>query len=187
MVILAVSFLQMIENKSLNIARNLTIPVNPITHKRYVDDTHDRFSSKEKSEEFLNILNDQEPRIKFEAEYENENKELNYLDIKIINTKERSYEFKIHRKDAITNVQIKTESCHDNKVKYGVFKGFLSRAKAICSPKYIKEEIEFITNVFVENGYDRSKLERIIKDAEKSKSNKINEQTNIHHYHGYQD
>ena len=34
MVILAESFLQMIENKSLHIARNRPVPVNPITHKR---------------------------------------------------------------------------------------------------------------------------------------------------------
>ena len=68
MVVLAESFLQMIEKKSINIAISLPIPVNPITHKRYVDDTHDRFKSKEMSEEFLKILNNQEPRIKFEAE-----------------------------------------------------------------------------------------------------------------------
>ena len=44
MVILAESFLQTLENTALNIARNLSPPVSPITHKRYVDDTHDRFN-----------------------------------------------------------------------------------------------------------------------------------------------
>ena len=146
--------------------------MNPITHKRYVDDTHDRFKSKEMSEEFLKILNNQEPRIKFEAEYENENKELNYLDIKIINNRNNNYEFKIHRKEAITNIQIKPESCHDNKIKDGVFKGYISRAKAICSPKYLKEEIEFIKNVFIENGYERKTLDRLVRNMERNKSNK---------------
>ena len=177
MVVLAESFLQMIEKKSINIAINLPIPVNPITHKRYVDDTHDRFNNKEKSEEFLKILNDQEPRIKFEAEYENENKELNYLDIKIINTNEGNYDFLIHRKDAITNIQIKPESCHDDKIKDGVFKGFISRAKSVCSTKYIKQEIEFITNVFVENGYERTKLDKLVRDMEKTKLNKRSKPT----------
>ena len=177
MVVLAESFLQTLEKKAINIATNLPIPVNPITHKRYVDDTHDRFTNKENSEEFLKILNEQEPRIKFEAEYENKNKELNYLDINIINTKQGNYDFKIHRKDAITNVQIKPESCHDNKVKYGIFKGFVSRAKAICSSKYITEEIRFITNVFVENGYDRARLEKLVKDADKAKNRNISKET----------
>ena len=95
MVVLAESFLQMIEKKAINIASNQIIPVNPITHKRYVDDTHDRFKNKDLSEEFLKILNNQEPRIQFEAEYEDANKALNYLNIKIINTKNHHYEFKI--------------------------------------------------------------------------------------------
>ena len=168
----------MIEKKAINIALNLPIPVNPITHKRYVDDTHDRFDTKEKSEEFLKILNNQDPHIQFEAEYESENKQVNYLDIKIINTREGNYDFKIHRKNAITNIQIKPNSCHDDKVKNGVFKGFIARAKSLCSTKYIKEEIEFITDVFVENGYEKVKLQKLIKDMEKPKVNKMSNATN---------
>ena len=169
MVILAESFLQMIENKALDIAKSRPLPVNPITHKRYVDDTHNRFKNQEMSEEFLKILNDQEPRIQFTAEYESPNKELNYLDIKIINNKNNKYEFKIHRKDAITNIQIKPNSCHDDKIKNSVFKGFILRAKSICSKKYLDEEIQFIKNIFVENGYDQAKLENIIKQTKNNK------------------
>ena len=88
----------MIEKKTINIALSQPIPVNPITHKRYVDDTHDRFETKEKSEEFLEILNNQDSRIKFEAEYESEHKELNYLDIKIINNEKGNYDFKFIEK-----------------------------------------------------------------------------------------
>ena len=172
MVVLAESFLQMIEKKAINIASNQIIPVNPITHKRYVDDTHDRFKNKELSEEFLKILNNQEPRIQFEAEYEDAKKSLNYLDIKIINTENQRYEFKIHRKDAITNIQIKPESSHDNKVKDGVFKGYISRARSICSPKYLNEEIKFIKDVFIENGYNIDQLDKIIDDTKTKKPNK---------------
>ena len=172
MVILAESFLQMIENKAMNIAISRPLPVNPITHKRYVDDTHDRFKTKEASDEFLKILNDQEPRIQFTAEYESSNKDLNYLDVKIINNKNNRYEFKIHRKDAITNIQIKPNSCHDDKIKNGVFKGFILRAKSICSNKYLNEEIRFIKNIFIENGYDEAKLDKIIKETENNKLRK---------------
>ena len=75
MVVLAESFLQMIENKALNIANGKPSPVHPITHKRYVDDCHDRFKNKETSEEFLKILNSQEPQIQFTAENENSSKD----------------------------------------------------------------------------------------------------------------
>ena len=70
-------------------------------------------------------------RVQFTVEYENKDKELNYLEIKTINNKQGNYDFKVYRKDAITNIQIKPESCHDDKVKRGVFKGFILRAKNI--------------------------------------------------------
>ena len=121
------------EKKSLiiGIANNLSPSVAPITHKRYVDDTHDRFKDLDESESFLKILNEQEPRTKFEAEYENDENELNYLDTTIINTKEGHYNFKLYRKDVIANIQIKPKSCHDERIKLGVFKGYISRAKSM--------------------------------------------------------
>ena len=57
-------------------------------------------------------------------EKENERKELAYLEIKTKNPGTGKYEFSVYRKAAITNVQIKPESCHDPKVLRGVFKGF---------------------------------------------------------------
>jgi len=169
MVILAESFLQMIENKAMNIANSRPSPVHPITHKRYVDDTHDRFKNKETSEEFLKILNDQEPRIQFTAEYASADKELSYLDMKITTNNNNKYEFKVHRKDAITNIQIKPHSCHDNKIKNGVFKGYILRAKSLCSEKYLNDEIKFIKDIFIENGYDETMLDKIIKETERKK------------------
>ena len=176
MVVLADSYLQMIENKSLQIARNKLVPVNPITHKRYVDDTHDRFLKKESSEEFLKILNDQDERIQFTAEYENEHKELNYLDITVINNKSNRYDFKVHRKAAITNIQIKPASCHDDRIKDGVFQGFIRRANSICSQKYLNEEIEFIKKIFTENGYNEEKLDKLVEKALKKKKRNNSEQ-----------
>ena len=174
MVVLAESFLQMIENKSLIIARN-----PPITHKRYVDDSHDRFLTKDSSEEFLTILNAQDERVQFTAEYEivtvetetEEGKsELNYLEVTTINNKRGKYDFKVFRKEAITNIQIKPESCHSDKIKEGVFKGFILRAKAICSKEYLNQEIDFIKQIFVENGYDEVKLDELIKETEVKKT-----------------
>ena len=50
-----------------------------------------------------------------------------------------------------------------------MFKGFISRAKSICSPKYLKQEIEFLINIFVENGYDKKSLEKIVENSYKPK------------------
>ena len=46
----------------------------------------------------------------------------------------------------------------DDQIKYGVFKGFLYRAKSICSTNYIDQEIKFLISVFEENGYSRKIL-----------------------------
>ena len=46
----------------------------------------------------------------------------------------------------------------------GVFKGFLSRALHICSESYLAQEIEFLINVFAENGHGIVVLEKVAKE-----------------------
>ena len=48
-------------------------------------------------------------------------------------------------------------------VSVSVFKGFLSRAYKICSERYIDEEIQFLIDVFTENGSERKTFEKITK------------------------
>ena len=126
--------------------------------------------TKNNSEEFLEILNDQDDRCQFTAEYETITQDksyLNYLEVTTINNKKGQYEFKVYRKDAITNIQIKPDSCHDIRIKEGVFKGYITRAKAICSKEHLEEEIRFIKQIFIENGYAEDKLNRLIRQVEK--------------------
>ena len=54
MVVLSKSYVQNLEHKA--IAEGLTLNLAPKTYRRYVDDTHARFKSKEQSREFQNIL-----------------------------------------------------------------------------------------------------------------------------------
>ena len=75
------------------------------------------------------------------------------------------YEFDIHRKNAITNVQVKPESSHDPGILRGVFKGFVHRAIKICSERYIDSELNFLKHVFVENGYKETDLCKIIEEV----------------------
>ena len=63
----------------------------------------------------------------------------------------------------MTNVQIKSNSSMAPNVSVSVFKGFLSRAYKICSERYIDQEIQFLIDVFTENGYERKTLEKIAK------------------------
>ena len=117
MVVMAESFLQYQENKAIHQSLSLTPPLIIKSFKRYVDDSHSRFNTINDANRFLEILNQQHPNIKYTMETENENKILNFLDLQIINDQTNNkYKFQIHRKNVITNVQIKPYSCHDPKI-----------------------------------------------------------------------
>ena len=85
MVVMAEAFLQVLETKAIEDALFYQPPVNPLTYKRYVDDSHSRFKMIEFAETFLTVLNNQHPRIQYTMEKENEKKELEFLDMKVIN------------------------------------------------------------------------------------------------------
>ena len=129
MVVLSKSYVQYLEHKA--IAAALTLNVAPKTYRQYVDDTHVRFTSKEQSCEFQNILNKQGKHIQFTIEDENE-KCSNFLDIKVKNNNGR-YKFGVHRKPVLKNVLVKSNSCIPPDTITSIFKGFLVRASKICS------------------------------------------------------
>ena len=78
MVVLSESYLQRIEHTSITQALNLNLA--PKTFKRFVDDSHARFNNREQSLQFLDILNSQDPSVQYTIEFENENKQLSFLD-----------------------------------------------------------------------------------------------------------
>ena len=162
MVVMAEAFLQVLEAKAIDDALFYQPPIKPLTYIRYVDDSHSRFENLELAEKFLSLLNNQHPRIQYTIEKENGNKELQFLDINVINNGTGKYEFDIYRKKAITNVQVKPESGHDPSILRGIFKGFVHRAVSICSEKYLDKEIDFLVNIFIENGYDKNELLKMV-------------------------
>ena len=107
----------------ISITQALNLNLAPKTFKRFVDDSHARFNNREQSLQFLDILNSQDPSIQYKIEFENENKQLNFLDITITNTGNNSYDFKIFQKTSVTNVQIKPNSNIAPHIAMGVFKG----------------------------------------------------------------
>ena len=108
MVVLSKSYLQYLEKNAIELA--LTFDIAPKTFRRYVDDFHARFGSRNNATEFLNVLNSQDPQMQYTIEYENDHKELNFLDVTIRNNLKQSYDFAVYRKPAITSVQIKPHS-----------------------------------------------------------------------------
>ena len=165
MVVLAEGFLQVLEAKAIDEALHQQPPVIPLSFYRYVDDSHSTFESMNRADMFLDVLNKQHENIKYTIEKENEKKELNFLDIKIMNKGEGKYDFTIFRKEAITNVQVKPNSSHDPRILRGIFKGFLNRALSICSQNYLDQEIEFLVKTFEENGYSKEELLKMVQEV----------------------
>ena len=64
----------------------------------------------------------------------------------------------------------------------GVLKGFLSRAYKICTEKYLQNEIDFLIDIFTENGHNRYTLTNIateyLRNINKPKSNDQNNTKN---------
>ena len=112
MVVLSEYYLQKIECKATMEVLNYKIA--PKTFRCFVDDSHTRFEERSHADEFLEILNKQDPAIKYTVEFENHKHSLNFLDISITNnTTNTKCELKLHRKEATANIRIKLNSCID--------------------------------------------------------------------------
>ena len=90
------------------------------------------------------------------------------------------YDFDLHCKPALMNVQIKPYTCIPPDTITSIFKRFLARATKICSEKYFRAEIEYLTDIFCENGHDRKTLQKIINSFKKKtcSTNNNNNNTN---------
>ena len=107
-------------------------------------------------------MNSQDERVQYTIETEDAQKKLPYLDVSVEKNKTGTYDFRVFGKDAITNVQIKRNSSVDPKILSRVFKGFLAKAWRICSnTETLKEELDFLVAVFVENGHDKKMLSEL--------------------------
>ena len=127
----------------------------------YVDDSVLK-CKQNKSTIILDHLNSIEPEsLKFTKEEEEDNK-LPVLDLEMnVNRKKKKVEFNVHYKKTNTNITIKKKSNHKDSIKKGVIKGYADRARALCDPDYLDNELKNIEHVFKDNGY----TEKEIKDA----------------------
>ena len=93
MVSMAESYLQFLEKRVINEALHQQPPVNPITYRRYVDDSNNRFLILAAASKCLGTVNKQDRRIQWTMEVENKDKILDYLDNKSKNGGQGTYEF----------------------------------------------------------------------------------------------
>ena len=78
MIVLSECYLQKIECKAIIEAVNYKIASK--TFRRVVDDSHARLQERSHGDKFLEILNKQDPAIKYTVEFEDHEHSLNFLD-----------------------------------------------------------------------------------------------------------
>ena len=118
---------------------------------RYVDDTFVIFQNEKESEEFLIRLNGLHSSFQFTFEKE-KNNSLPFLDVHVEHTK-GSYETKAYRKPTFTAQYLRWESFTPIKRKASLVSTLAHRALKICSKSKLKEEINRIKEILLDNGY----------------------------------
>jgi len=96
---------------------------------------------------------------------EKEEGHLPFLDIDIYRKTDGSLGHKVYRKPTHINLYLHQNSHHHPANKQSVLTSLIHRAKAFCDQDSLTQELEFLTNVFKDNGYSHQQIQRAMKQA----------------------
>ena len=119
----------------------------------YVDDIFVIFQNEKESEEFLIRLNGLHSSLQFTFEKE-KNNSLPFLDVRVEHTK-GSHETKVYCKPTFTGQYLRWESFMPIKRKASSVSTLVHCALKICSKSKLKEEINQIKEILLDNGYPK--------------------------------
>ena len=164
-VILANLIMEFIEVDLMNL-----FPATPAFYKRYVDDTCGIWQhSMDDFNAFFNGMNELLPSIKFTVEWEGINPTSGYpclafLDVMIHRTS-NGPKYAVYRKPTHTHSYINYFSAHAPSQKRGSVFGQALRAFRVCSPEFLKQELDVIYSAFNSLGYPTFVIRGIISEA----------------------
>ena len=109
------------------------------------------FKQQSDVDDFLVTLNCLHPAFKFTFEKEHDGK-LPLLDI-VVESTELGFETNVYRKPTFSGQYIRLESFSPRKRKTNLIATLVLRALMICTKNKLKQEIDFIKNILLDNGY----------------------------------
>ena len=133
------------ESKLFSCVQKLTI------YFRYVDDTFAIFKQEGDVDDFLVTLNRIHPALKFTFKKE-QHGELPFLDIRVERT-ELGFKTSVYRKPTFSGQYIRWEFFSQCKQKTNLITTLVHRALMICTKNKLKQEIDFIKKILLNNGY----------------------------------
>lgn len=164
--LMAELFMNDFENK--NIVNNNNI----LYYYRYVDDIIICWTGTDRQLGiFISNLNKIHPKIKFKAEFEEQNS-LTFLDLSITRVNNK-HQFEIYRKPTYTDTTIPSVSCHPWQHKLAAFHSFINRLMTIPLNKAnYQKELKIIYQIASANGYTLDTINNIIKKKQSVQINK---------------
>nr|XP_060617816.1 uncharacterized protein LOC132767173 [Anolis sagrei ordinatus] len=137
-----------------------TATKKPTIWFRYVDDTFTIWShGEEELSRFLDHLNSIHPNIQFTMEKENEGR-LPFLDVLVIRKPDQQLGHTVYRKPTHTNRYLHKNSNHHPSQKRSTIKALADRAKRICEPHLLQDELNHLNWALQANGYSTSDIRR---------------------------
>ena len=159
--VLANIFMEDFETKAIE-----TYPFKPTCWMRYVDDTFIIWPhGKDKLDSFLNHLNSQHQQIKFTMEIEKD-QALPFLDVQIQKLPTQGFTHTIYRKPTHTNRYLNASSHHHPAQLNSVVHTLVSRSLKLTDNNNKNTEIQTLTNILHQNGYNKKQILRNISKVE---------------------
>ena len=147
--LLADVFMAKLENGPLKSTIN-----NLQIYKRYVDDIFVICDTNANIQDILYTFNSCHPSAQFTCEMERNN-ELPFLDILIRRNNDGSIQRKVYRKPTWTGQYLHYLSSVPLKYKRNLIQCLANRAMRICTPDTISDELEYIEEILLTNGYPK--------------------------------
>ena len=152
-----------------------TAPLKPKAWYRYVDDTFIVWNhGQEELDNFLQHLNSKNRNIQFTMEKERDG-ELSFLDV-LVKREGQRLGHKVYRKPTHTDRYLNSQSNHHPSQKMGVIKTLTERARTVCQPTYLRDEIAHLKETFLANGYSEKQIRRVMRATKKTKTESANKE-----------
>ena len=133
----------------------------PPLYCRFMDDSFAYFSSVSQCDEFLLILNDLHPSLKFTCESEKLSK-LPFLDVLVEKSSEGGVVTSVYRKPTFTGLYIVWDSFCAMSYKINLVRNLMDRARRLCSSQKLLEELDMLRSLFRLNGYPESVISKFV-------------------------
>ena len=133
----------------------------PPLYCRFMDDSFAYFSSVSQCDEFLLILNDLHPSLKFTCESEKLSK-LPFLDVLVEKSSEGGVVTSVYRKPTFTGLYIVWDSFRAMSYKINLVRNLVDRARRLCSSQKLLEELDMLRSLFRLNGYPEIVISKFV-------------------------